>query len=121
VGDVDVGGLVTALGLGASHTCVVLETGAVRCWGSGQDGRLGYGNTSIVGKYGPPADAGDVSVGGGLAVEQLTSWWAHTCAVLENGAVRCWGAGNYGRLGYAAINNIGDNELPVSAGNVQVF
>src|SRR5690606_15736003 len=37
-----------------------------------------------------------------------------------NGRVRCWGAGTFGQLGYANNNNIGDDETPASAGNVNV-
>ena len=122
VGDVDVGGVVTAIALGTDHTCALLEAGTVRCWGWGEKGRLGYGNLVSVGTYIPPSAAGDVPVGGGLAVEQLTAnLGSSTCVVLENGVVRCWGFGGAGRLGYANGNDIGDDELPVSAGNVQIF
>jgi hypothetical protein len=40
----------------------LLESGAVRCWGSGSDGQLGYGNTRNVGEDESPAAAGDVDV-----------------------------------------------------------
>ena len=45
---------------------------------------------------------------------------AHTCALLDNGAVRCWGDGGSGRLGYANTNSIGDNETPGSVGPVSL-
>ena len=41
----------------------------------------------------------------------------HTCAVV-NGSVRCWGFNDYGQLGYGNTTNIGDNELPSSAGDI---
>ena len=44
----------------------------------------------------------------------------HTCALLDNGRVRCWGNGYWGQLGYGNTNDIGDDEAPASAGDVDV-
>lgn len=44
---------------------------------------------------------------------------AHTCARLNNGAVRCWGLGIHGQLGYGNMESIGDDESPASAGDVE--
>jgi alpha-tubulin suppressor-like RCC1 family protein len=117
-GDVNVGGPVIQLAAGASHTCAVLKTGAVRCWGMGNDGELGYGNTQYIGDDEPPASAGNVNIGG--RVIQLTAGSSHTCALLRNGAVRCWGSGESGKLGYGNTQYIGDDEHPASAGDVNV-
>ena len=116
--DVDVGGTVTQITTGKSHTCALLDTGAVRCWGYGIGGRLGYGNTDDIGDSEAPATAGDVNVGG--MVTQITAGQDHTCALLDTGAVRCWGLGANGRLGYGTTTNIGDDETPASAGDVDV-
>jgi cysteine-rich repeat protein len=115
-GDVDVGGVVVQLAAGGEHTCALLETGAVRCWGRGLYGRLGYGNEIWIGNDETPATAGNVDVGGGVV--QLAAGWTHTCALLETGAVRCWGFGLLGRLGYGNEDNIGDDGTPASAGDV---
>jgi cysteine-rich repeat protein len=115
-GDVDVGGLVVELTAGEAHTCARLEGGTVRCWGSGGSGRLGYGDVVTRGNDEYPWEAGDVDVGG--PVLELDAGQAHTCARLESGRVRCWGEGSHGRLGYGNVNDIGDNELPSSAGDV---
>jgi len=58
-GPIDVGGLVLKMGLGADHTCAVLDTGRVRCWGEGEEGALGYGSGDDVSG---PSVAGDVPV-----------------------------------------------------------
>ena len=117
-GDVNVGG--PALGLAAawSHTCARMAGGAVRCWGFGRHGKLGYGNTRDIGDDETPASAGDVNVGGPVA--QIAAGYAHTCALLRSGAVRCWGAGGSGQLGYGNAVTIGDDEAPASAGDVNV-
>ena len=117
-GDVPVGGTVVQMFGGDNHTCVLLDTGAVRCWGSGNAGQLGYGNTEYIGDDESPASAGDVNLG--AAAVSLAAGLTHTCAVLITGAVRCWGSGSYGELGYGNTDNIGDDETPASAGDVDV-
>src|SRR5207244_379546 len=101
---------------GRSHTCALLEGGTVRCWGEGLSGSLGYGNVNNIGDDESPASAGDVDVGG--TVVQISVGAAHTCALLEGGTVRCWGANL--QLGYGNMNIVGDDETPASVGDVDV-
>ena len=115
-GDVTVGGTVVQIAAGEKHTCAMLADGAVRCWGQGEKGRLGYGNTEDVGNGTPLAIAGDVAVGG--TVVQIAAGEEHTCALLDGGAVRCWGEAERGQLGYGNTEDVGDDETPVTAGNV---
>ncbi|HUS67209.1 MAG TPA: alpha-L-fucosidase, partial [Kofleriaceae bacterium] len=42
------------------------------------------------------------------------------CARMTSGSVRCWGASNFGQLGYGDTETVGDNETPASAGNVSL-
>jgi hypothetical protein len=62
-GDVNVGGAVQQIALGHHHTCVLLATGRVRCWGKGDGGAPGYANTRTVGDDETPASVGDVFTG----------------------------------------------------------
>jgi cysteine-rich repeat protein len=117
-GDVLVGGDVIDITAGWYHTCVVLQSGSVRCWGRGNDGRLGYGNTAYIGVTQSPEDVGTVSLSG--AATEIAAGLAHTCALLESGEVQCWGLGASGQLGYANTATIGDNETPSSIGVVDV-
>jgi alpha-tubulin suppressor-like RCC1 family protein len=117
-GDVDVGGPVAQLTAGGTFTCARLVSGAVRCWGKGIRGMLGYGNKNTIGDDETPATAGDVNLGG--TAVQVAAGAAHTCALLDTGEVRCWGVGNSGALGYGNQNDIGDDEVPASAGAVAV-
>lgn len=112
--DVDVGTDVMQIALGESHTCALLAARKVRCWGSASYGQLGYGNKTDL--EAPPSV--DVSVGGDVV--QIAAGSNHTCALLANGGVRCWGLGTDGQLGYGNTNNIGDDELP-SAENRDVI
>jgi alpha-tubulin suppressor-like RCC1 family protein len=117
-GDVPVGANVTQITTGFFHTCALTESGTVRCWGRGANGRLGYGNSSWYGLQPAttPAVIGDVDLGG--TAVQIAAGSAHTCALLDDGSVKCWGSGALGQLGYGNTNDIGDDELPSSVGAV---
>lgn len=110
VGNVPLGGKAVAISAGADHTCALMASGAVRCWGRGDDGRLGHNTTQNIadGVAGHQSirDAGDVPLGEKAIA--ITSGLYHTCAVLTTHAVRCWGAGNRGQLGHNHTQNIGD-------------
>jgi alpha-tubulin suppressor-like RCC1 family protein len=77
---------------GWAHTCVVTTEAAVRCWGLNTNGQLGTGTTDDV------LDTCDTQVvlDGALAV---VAGGAHTCALGQNGGVRCWGLNEQGQLG----------------------
>ena len=125
-GNINMGGRVLQIAAGGSHTCALMEGGAVRCWGRGNEGQLGYGRLDFNGdpRLGnepgeTPAENGDVDVGGGTVV-QIVAGGLHSCALLDTGAVRCWGEANRGALGYSNLERIGDNETPSSAGDVSL-
>ena len=122
VGPVDLGPGRTAraVAAGDDHTCAILDTGAVRCWGYGGSGQLGYGNMEKVGDDETPGSVGPVDLGPGRTARAITAGGSHTCAILDTGAVRCWGYGHGGALGYGNNNNVGDNETPGSVGPVDL-
>lgn len=93
---------------GGSSTCARLDTGKVKCWGSGANGALGSGNTANATK-----PQGFVQLGDGADVRLLGSHLgSHTCALLADYTLRCWGGNTYGQLGYGHVYAIGDNEVP---------
>ncbi len=118
VGPVNLGAGHTAraIATGDSHTCALLDDGSVRCWGFGGQGRLGYGNTKDVSD---PGSVGPVDLGGRRA-KAITAGAGHTCAIVDDGSVVCWGFGGSGRLGYADQSNVGDRQTPASAGSVDL-
>lgn len=108
--DVDLGVAAVQVVAGNAHTCARVVGGGVRCWGAGADGRLGYGNIDSIGDDEAPRLAGDVSLG--REAVGLAAGAAHTCALLADGAVRCWGKNDRGQLGRGNTLSIGDDEPP---------
>jgi alpha-tubulin suppressor-like RCC1 family protein len=116
-GDVPVGGAVVAIAAGANHTCAILGSGSLRCWGQDNGGQLGYGNTLTVGDDESPDAIGDVPLG--EPVVAVTAGSSHTCAVLASGLARCWGYGGNGQLGFRAYA-LGDDEPITSVGPISL-
>ncbi len=84
------------------HTCVRQDIGQLKCWGDNRRGQLGNSNLSNnSGDAGGEVSASSASIsfGAGHWVKEfgLGDW--HTCAILENDELRCWGANGAGQLG----------------------
>ncbi len=120
VGPVKLGGKAVAIAAGDFHTCAVLADGKVRCWGFGGSGRLGYANADSIGDDETPDAIAPVDLGPGRTAKAITAGGGHTCVVLDDGSVRCWGNGIRGQLGYGNIVSIGDDEPPAAAGPVEL-
>jgi len=74
------------------HSCAVLTGGTIKCWGSNRYGQLGNGAPAV-------SSAVPVQVSGITNAIQVSVGGAYTCAVLNSGAVKCWGINDYGQLG----------------------
>lgn len=120
VAPVDLGAPATAIAAGGGHTCAVLVGGSVRCWGYGGNGQLGYGDTQNIGDNESPGSHAPVKLGAGRTALAITAGELHTCALLDDHAVRCWGYALRGGLGYGNTDNIGDDETPDTVGTVRL-
>lgn len=89
---------VASIVAGGSHACALGEDRTVRCWGSNSHGQIGNGES------GPGlVVATPVLVTGTDRVVALSAGANHTCAVLADGAVACWGANEEGQAGAATV------------------
>ncbi|OJT19907.1 hypothetical protein BO221_32385 [Archangium sp. Cb G35] len=108
---------VKTLALGLSSTCALLESGAVKCWGFNEDGQLGLGDRQNRGDN--PGEMGDalppVNLGSGWTARALAAGDLHTCAILGEGYVKCWGSNSFGQLGINDTRDRGDG--PGEMGN----
>jgi alpha-tubulin suppressor-like RCC1 family protein len=96
----------TAVTGGSGHTCARLPGGVMKCWGSGGAGQRGDGT----GGDGSGSDAlTPVSVGGMTGARVITAGSAHTCAIVDGGAAKCWGNDEYGQIGDGAYTYPGPN------------
>ena len=98
VGVVNLGQTAKAITAGDFHTCALLADNTVKCWGDGASGRLGYGNDQIhIGDNETPNTVGVVNLG--QTAKAITTGDSHTCALLADNTVKCWGSGGSGRAG----------------------
>jgi len=84
---------------GGSYVCVLCVSGRAACWGEGL--RIGSEDTNDVGLA--PGDMGNglafVDFGTSRTVKQLYAGVSHTCAILDDDSLKCFGDNNAGELG----------------------
>lgn len=107
-----------AVAVGGAFSCALIDGGAVQCWGDNGSGQLGHGDAADDESRSP------VSVVGIDSAVALSSGASHTCALIDDGTVWCWGSGydhqlgkNAGTHSYAATRVIGiDDATSVGLG-----
>ncbi len=108
------GATLTEVSLGAAHSCALFTSGDALCWGGNDHGQLGQGNVEDWGNGNSetPAMLEPINLGG--AATAISAGSSHTCALLEDGDVRCWGYNERGQLGlgHPGVDAVGDDELP---------
>lgn len=77
---------ITALTAGRAYACALTSSGAVLCWGENTFGQLGDG-TTIQRETPTPVNG----LNGGVLALVTEPNGDHTCAVMQNGRVKCWG------------------------------
>ncbi len=107
---VDVLGLtagVSAIAAGMDHTCALTQAGGVKCWGYNGDGELGDGSGV---QQDTPVDVLGLTEG----VSAIAAGYYHTCALTQDGGVKCRGDNYSGELGdgtqtyaYAPVDVVG--------------
>ncbi len=117
---VPLSGSATQVVVGVDHACALIADGSVQCWGGNRFGQLGTG--TVQDQVFPPVTVTGLSA----AVVRLSSSFEHTCALLSDHTIRCWGNGVSGEMGNGTeqlanptpvtVSGIGD-AIDVSAGN----
>ena len=97
------------------HTCAILDDNTLKCWGYNNNGQLGYGDTTT--RTAPEATA-VVNLGSGRTAKAVSAGYQHTCAILDDDTLKCWGGGTYGQLGQGTLTSFRSPPIPVNLGGV---
>ena len=89
------------LSAGGYHTCAILDNGDLKCWGWDGNGQLGDGGSNA--NTNTPSSIA-IDLGSGRTAVAVSAGYSHTCAILDNGDLKCWGYDNYGQLGDNGTN-----------------
>lgn len=99
----------------SNHYCALYSSAEyssykLKCWGNNSSGELGYGDTNNRGDATSELGWGlkFVNVGTGKYVKKVAVGWYHTCAILDDNTVKCWGHNTYGQLGYGNTTVLGN-------------
>ncbi|RYF47647.1 MAG: hypothetical protein EOO38_11740, partial [Cytophagaceae bacterium] len=83
------------------NNCSILGDDSLKCWGLGDNGRLGIGNNEL---HTSPREAA-VNFGEGKYAVEVGVGAEHSCALLNDGSIKCWGINSQGQLGYGDTTN----------------
>ena len=102
----------TEIVAGDAHTCALLSSGQVDCWGTNVSEQLGDGQFGSGPQFGPQicgffpdawgCSRTPVAVSGITNATEIVAGDAHTCALLLGGQIDCWGDNVEGELGNGA-------------------
>ena len=96
-----------AVSVGNGVTCAILDDDRIKCWGSG----LLTGLSDPLNRGDVQASMGDdlpyVDLGTGRTALSIVHARAVSCALLDDGSVKCWGGGGFGLLGSGSSTSIG--------------
>lgn len=112
---VDVVGLTSGVRVvvaGWRHTCALTTGGGVKCWGDNWAGPVGDGSNGARGMFYrlTPVDVVGLTSG----VQAVAAGGDHTCALMADGGVKCWGGNYYGQLGNGARITSWEQLAPVA-------
>lgn len=102
------GRTVASIATGSNYNCAVTTDGAGFCWGANTAGKLGTGNTTGSNVPVQVVQAGALA---GKGITTLSPGQEHTCAILTDESMACWGKNTSGELGNGTTT---DSLVPVA-------
>jgi len=107
---------VVKVAVGTYHSCILTAHGDVRCWGDNTYNQLGLGHTNSRTNVQPYQNA--LADLGGTATDVVVGT-DHTCALLTDKSIRCWGRNQDGQLGLGNATVMA-TQLPTTIGPISV-
>ena len=98
-----------SLSVGDRHSCIVGRTGTeekVYCWGDDSAGQLGQSSGGALGDDESVSGASAVDFGSDDTVKAVAAGYRHTCALLANDELVCWGENASGQLGRNSVTPV---------------
>jgi alpha-tubulin suppressor-like RCC1 family protein len=96
---------VIGIAVGWQHSCALLGSGNIMCWGYNYNGQLGNNSPAEYSSKAVLVVENKDNTNPLSGVEAITAGFNFTCALLETGGVRCWGAHDLGKLGDGATTD----------------
>ena len=125
--DLGTGRTAIAVATGSQTNCIVLDNGMVKCFGNTADGCAGQPDTVLATIGVTDSNIGDddfelgdklpaISLGTGRTATGVCVGQEFGCALLDNGAVKCWGRNSNGQLGQGDTTTRGETESSMGDG-----
>jgi alpha-tubulin suppressor-like RCC1 family protein len=106
---------VKKVSVGDNHSCAIIDSGTLACWGSASSQQNGYTNDI----FGPRA-VGTTSGNGVVynTYKEIASGSEHSCAIRADASssIDCWGSNSFGQLGIGFATARSQTANPVLAG-----
>ena len=106
---------VTSLTASFQHTCVILNDQTMRCWGDAGQGFLG--NNDFWWEYWVPQYVSLGDNGGASYAVETSSWGHHSCTIMIDDAIKCWGEAGHGQLGHGVHGGFHSDPIGVASLN----
>ena len=89
---------VISLSANGNHACAIVEGNTVKCWGQNNYGQLGNMTQEYI-------VTTPIAVQGLANVTQISTGLGHSCALLSDKTVSCWGINGQGQLGDGTVTS----------------
>lgn len=96
--DLGIESKVKQLALGRSHTCAILASDGLKCWGTGFEGQLSLDSVLVVNSVGNNIPIIQLDIG--KTIKQIVAGEQHTCILYDDQtSMKCVGNNKQGQLG----------------------
>ena len=96
----------TAVTTGGAHTCALIKDSTIKCWGENHDGQLG--SSTADNRTSVPVSVTNITNAAITNVAAISAGLFHTCALIKDSTIKCWGGNYSGQLGNST-DRLGNN------------